>query len=115
MTYEQISKLLKIKIFVFTFDETLTEKELPIHIFNPDDSYFVRVKIECLNKTAQWKFTGKEISYNQNRGVTFLSIIQVKIIHEFEIEKWIGEKIEPFISGYWNWRDGSNLENYVIK
>lgn len=79
MTWEQIQKLFKIEI-----EQSLI----------PNQKLEVRVKIESMNKKGHYMFSYDIIDYNNSYGVDTDDLIKKKIIQDFELEKWVGEKIK---------------------
>jgi hypothetical protein len=88
MTWEEITKILNIKI-----DKKTRE----------NGNLYVEVKMDCFNKKGYYMFSEEMINFNRLTGITIDTIIQHKIISDFELIKWVGEeiKIDGNNDGYW--------------
>jgi hypothetical protein len=79
MTWEEVTKILNIKI----------EKKT-----RENGNLYVEVKMDCFNKKGHYMFSEDMIYENQLSGITFETILQHKIIKDFELTKWVGEQIQ---------------------
>jgi hypothetical protein len=79
MTWEEITKILNIKI-----DKKTRE----------NGNLYVEVKMDCFNKKGYYMFSEDMVNHNRLSGITFDTILQHKIINDFELNKWVGEQIQ---------------------
>jgi hypothetical protein len=91
MTWEEVKTLLNIKI-----DRKTRE----------NGNLYVEVKMDCFNKKGYYMFSEDMVNFNRLSGITMDTIIQHKIISDFELTKWVGEKIEldTTSDGYFNYK-----------
>jgi hypothetical protein len=79
MTWQEVKKLLNIKI----------DKKTREH-----GNLYVEVKMDCFNKKGYYMFSQDMLYQNELSGITFETIIKHNIIKDFELNKWIGEQIQ---------------------
>jgi hypothetical protein len=79
MTWEEVKKLLNIKIYKETREY---------------GNLYVEVRMDCFNKKGYYMFSEDAILYNRVAGFTLDTMIQRNIIKDFELNKWVGEQIQ---------------------
>jgi hypothetical protein len=79
MTWEEVTKLLNIKIYKETREY---------------GNLYVEVRMDCFNKKGYYMFSEDAILYNRVAGFTLDTMIQRNIIKDFELNKWVGEQIQ---------------------
>jgi hypothetical protein len=79
MTWEEVTKLLNIKIYKETREY---------------GNLYVEVRMDCFNKKGYYMFSEDAILYNRVAGFTSDTMIQRNIIKDFELNKWVGEQIQ---------------------